>query len=233
MLEQLDLELNARGVHLAFVELRTRLQLLLHRYELFDQIDQQHVYVSLEAALAAIEEEGRAGEARRREEPWMSGAESDPADDACRGATNQAREPARRSAPKSFAVPPVWPSPPPARRSSDLSRCSVFASIGIQTRARAFRRLLGVQVESLAWEWRWAVLVAPTVCVTRRATSGVSRSPSSGSSWAGPILCGSFAGCGWAAEAKRRGQAGVAFGRAGSYPSSLGIDAMRCSGTAS
>jgi MFS superfamily sulfate permease-like transporter len=61
MLEQLDLELNARGAHLVFVELRTRLQLLLHRYELFDQINQQHVYVSLEAALAAIEEEGRAG----------------------------------------------------------------------------------------------------------------------------------------------------------------------------
>jgi high affinity sulfate transporter 1 len=58
MLEQLDRELNARGVHLAFVELRSRLQTLLRNYELFDQIDQQHIYPSLEAALMAIQEEG-------------------------------------------------------------------------------------------------------------------------------------------------------------------------------
>ena len=58
MLEQLDRELNARGVHLAFVELRSRLQTLLRNYELFDQIDQQHIYSSLDAALTAIQEEG-------------------------------------------------------------------------------------------------------------------------------------------------------------------------------
>ncbi|HSZ36975.1 MAG TPA: sulfate permease [Acidimicrobiales bacterium] len=58
MLEQLDKELNARAIHLAFVELRSRLQTLLHRYELFDQIDRQHVYPDLESALAAIQEEG-------------------------------------------------------------------------------------------------------------------------------------------------------------------------------
>jgi high affinity sulfate transporter 1 len=58
MLEQLDRELNARGVHLAFVELRSRLQTLLRNYELFDQIDQQHIYPSLDAALLAIREEG-------------------------------------------------------------------------------------------------------------------------------------------------------------------------------
>lgn len=57
MLEQLDVELNARGVHLAFVELRTRLQILLRRYELFDQITEEHVYPSLDAALSAIREE--------------------------------------------------------------------------------------------------------------------------------------------------------------------------------
>jgi MFS superfamily sulfate permease-like transporter len=56
MLEQLDIELNARGVHLAFVGLRTRLQVLLRRYESFDQIDQQHLYASLDAALFAIQE---------------------------------------------------------------------------------------------------------------------------------------------------------------------------------
>jgi MFS superfamily sulfate permease-like transporter len=59
MLEQLDRELNARGVHLAFVELRSRLQTLLRNYELFDQIDQQHIYPSLDAALLAIQEEGK------------------------------------------------------------------------------------------------------------------------------------------------------------------------------
>jgi MFS superfamily sulfate permease-like transporter len=59
MLEQLDVELNARGVHLAFVEMRTRLQTLLRRYELFDQIDQQHIYPTLDAALIAIQGEGR------------------------------------------------------------------------------------------------------------------------------------------------------------------------------
>ncbi len=58
MLEQLDRELNARGVHLAFVGLRSRLQTLLRRYELFDQIDQHHIYPSLDAALVAIQEEG-------------------------------------------------------------------------------------------------------------------------------------------------------------------------------
>jgi MFS superfamily sulfate permease-like transporter len=58
MLEQLDVELNARGVHLAFVELRSRLQTLLRKYELFDQIDQEHIYPSLDAALAAIQEQG-------------------------------------------------------------------------------------------------------------------------------------------------------------------------------
>jgi high affinity sulfate transporter 1 len=61
MLEQLDVELNARGVHLAFVELRTRLQTLLRRYELFDQIDQQHIYPNLDAALVAIQEEDASG----------------------------------------------------------------------------------------------------------------------------------------------------------------------------
>ena len=60
MLEQLDRELNAHGVHLAFVELRSRLQTLLRNYELFDQIDQQHIYPSLDAALVAIRGEDTA-----------------------------------------------------------------------------------------------------------------------------------------------------------------------------
>jgi high affinity sulfate transporter 1 len=54
MLEQLDLELNADGVHLAFAEMRTRLQDLTYRYGLFDTLDRDHFYPTLDAALAAI-----------------------------------------------------------------------------------------------------------------------------------------------------------------------------------
>jgi len=57
MLEQLDKELNVAGVHMAFVELRTRLQGLVKRYGLLETLDREHFYPSIEAALAAIEEE--------------------------------------------------------------------------------------------------------------------------------------------------------------------------------
>lgn len=57
MLEQLDLELNAIGIHLAFVELRDRLKRLTLRYGLMDTLDADHFYPSVEAALAAIGEE--------------------------------------------------------------------------------------------------------------------------------------------------------------------------------
>jgi MFS superfamily sulfate permease-like transporter len=56
MLEQLDRELNADGVHLAFVEMRTRLQELVEKYGLLQTLDSGHFYPSVEAALAAIEE---------------------------------------------------------------------------------------------------------------------------------------------------------------------------------
>ena len=55
MLEQLDSELNAGGMHLAFVELRTRLQELALRYGLFETLDREHFYPTLDAALAAIQ----------------------------------------------------------------------------------------------------------------------------------------------------------------------------------
>ncbi len=60
-LEQLDRQLNDEGVHLAFVELRGRLQELLQRYGLFETLDRDHFYPSVDAALAAIaaEEEPR------------------------------------------------------------------------------------------------------------------------------------------------------------------------------
>jgi MFS superfamily sulfate permease-like transporter len=55
VLEQLDRELNAQGVHLAFVELRDRLQDLVFRYGLFATLDRDHFYDSIEEALAAID----------------------------------------------------------------------------------------------------------------------------------------------------------------------------------
>jgi MFS superfamily sulfate permease-like transporter len=60
MLERLDNELNAKGVHLAFVELRTRLRDLVHDYGLLNTLDHDHFYVSIDEALADIER--RSGE---------------------------------------------------------------------------------------------------------------------------------------------------------------------------
>ena len=57
MLEQLDVELNAAGIHLAFVELRSRLQELVGRYGLFDTLDRDHFYPTIDAALDAIDRE--------------------------------------------------------------------------------------------------------------------------------------------------------------------------------
>jgi high affinity sulfate transporter 1 len=59
MLEQLDQELNAEGVHMAFIELRTHLKLLVQRYGLFETLDRDRFYPTLEAGLSAIE--GEAG----------------------------------------------------------------------------------------------------------------------------------------------------------------------------
>jgi high affinity sulfate transporter 1 len=55
MLERLDLELNEQGIHMAFVELRTRLHDLLERYGLLGTLDREHFYGSIREALDAIE----------------------------------------------------------------------------------------------------------------------------------------------------------------------------------
>lgn len=55
MLEDLDRELNADGIHLAFAEMRDRLQDLVLRYGLFETLDRDHFYPTLDAALAAVE----------------------------------------------------------------------------------------------------------------------------------------------------------------------------------
>jgi MFS superfamily sulfate permease-like transporter len=69
MLERLDKELNATGVHLAFAELRSRLQDLTLDYGLFETLDRDHFYPTLEDAIDEVEalglraegDEGREG----------------------------------------------------------------------------------------------------------------------------------------------------------------------------
>ena len=61
MLDRLDTELNAQGIHMAFVELRTRLHDLVYRYGLFETLDRDHFYSSIDDALLAIRSE-EAGE---------------------------------------------------------------------------------------------------------------------------------------------------------------------------
>ena len=55
ILEQLDLELNERGVNIAFVELRSRLKDLVYDYGLFATLDAHHFYDTIEEALADID----------------------------------------------------------------------------------------------------------------------------------------------------------------------------------
>jgi high affinity sulfate transporter 1 len=55
MLEQLDNELNAAGTHLAFAEMRRRLQELTLRYGLLETLDRDHFYPTLDAALEQIQ----------------------------------------------------------------------------------------------------------------------------------------------------------------------------------
>jgi high affinity sulfate transporter 1 len=54
VLEQLDIELNRDGIHLAFVEMRSRLHDLVGRHGHYDTLDRDHFYPSIDAALAAI-----------------------------------------------------------------------------------------------------------------------------------------------------------------------------------
>ena len=58
MLERLDLELNEVGIHLAFVELRSRLHELLSHYGLLGTLDREHFYGTIDEALAAIDASG-------------------------------------------------------------------------------------------------------------------------------------------------------------------------------
>ncbi len=61
MLKLLDDELNAKGIHVAFAEMRSRLQDLTLRYGLLDTLDRDHFYPTLDAALTSVGDLG-AGE---------------------------------------------------------------------------------------------------------------------------------------------------------------------------
>lgn len=54
VVRDLDEELNAKGIHIAFVELRDRLHDLIRRYGLHTTLDQEHFYPSLDRALDDI-----------------------------------------------------------------------------------------------------------------------------------------------------------------------------------
>jgi hypothetical protein len=54
MLERLDNELNAAGVHIAFAGMRTRLQEITLRYGLLETLDRDHFFPTVQAAVDAI-----------------------------------------------------------------------------------------------------------------------------------------------------------------------------------
>jgi high affinity sulfate transporter 1 len=69
MLKRLDLELNAKGVHVAFVELRDRLKDRVLRYGLLETLDRDHFYPSVDTALQAIALEPEPSESRAGNDP--------------------------------------------------------------------------------------------------------------------------------------------------------------------
>jgi len=57
VLADLDEELNAKGVHLAFVELRDRLHDLIVRYDLQATLDEEHFFPSIDVAIRQLTQE--------------------------------------------------------------------------------------------------------------------------------------------------------------------------------
>ena len=53
MLADLDVELNASGIHLAFAELQTAVRDTIVRYGLLETIDEGHLYRSVSEAVEA------------------------------------------------------------------------------------------------------------------------------------------------------------------------------------
>jgi MFS superfamily sulfate permease-like transporter len=57
MLADLDLELNAAGIHLAFAELQSSVRDSIVRYGLLSMIDERHLYGSVTEAVKAFRRE--------------------------------------------------------------------------------------------------------------------------------------------------------------------------------
>ena len=62
MLHDLDESLNARGVSLAFSEMKDPVRRKIERYELTRTIDPAHFYPTIEAAIEAFRQRGDGGE---------------------------------------------------------------------------------------------------------------------------------------------------------------------------
>ena len=63
MLKDLDVELEAKGVHFAFVGMRTRLKNLIIDYGIYETVDSEHFYPSIKRALGAMERRRKASSA--------------------------------------------------------------------------------------------------------------------------------------------------------------------------
>ena len=61
MLEQMDTQLNVRGINIVFAEMHGNVQDTLERYGLFATLDREHVYSSMDLAISGIEAEARSG----------------------------------------------------------------------------------------------------------------------------------------------------------------------------
>jgi MFS superfamily sulfate permease-like transporter len=59
MLIDLDLELNAAGIHLVFAELRDSVKQKIERYGLLETIDRQHFFPTIEVAVEEFQREVR------------------------------------------------------------------------------------------------------------------------------------------------------------------------------
>ena len=59
MLEELDLELNARGIHLVFAELKDPVKDCFVAHGLLETIDARRFYPTLDAAVEAFRQEAR------------------------------------------------------------------------------------------------------------------------------------------------------------------------------
>ena len=79
MLADLDLELNAAGIHLAFAELQSEVRDTIVRYGLLQTIDEGHLYGSVKDGVEAFRRETDAGNAAPGDPSSRAAAPDDPA----------------------------------------------------------------------------------------------------------------------------------------------------------